>query len=72
MDGSHQIHEHRASLNVTTHIYNELDSINLLLHLGGLSYAKGYSSVVSGTLPLLTGFEISLFSGTPSLMSLSQ
>ena len=51
MDGSHHINEHRSSLNVTTSIYNQLGSVDLLLHLGGLSFARGYSSVVSETTP---------------------
>ena len=71
VDGSHHIHEHRASINVTTSIYNQLGSIDLLLHLGGLSFAKGYGSVVSGTFS--SQFYCSLFfilySGTLSLTS---
>jgi hypothetical protein len=45
MDGSHHINEHQASLNVTKSVYSQLGNTDFLLNLGGLSFAKGYSSV---------------------------
>ena len=66
VDGSHHINEHRSSLNVTTSVYDQLENIDLLLHLGGLSFAKGYSSVVSGNdyqNPALLCFKLSLAVG---------
>lgn len=44
-DGTYSVYDHRESLNVTSHVISQIDNIDMLLHLGGLSYARGYSSV---------------------------
>lgn len=55
------INEHPPSLNVTESIYNELDELDLVLHLGGISYAKGFGSVVrSASLYYITKYYIGL------------
>lgn len=36
----------KPSLDTTKHIYNQIDRIDFVLHLGDISYAKGYASMV--------------------------
>ena len=38
----------QPALNTTNLIYNQIDQTDLVLHIGDISYARGYASVVSG------------------------
>ena len=53
VDGSLQpIHEQYPSLNTTRLVIKELDQTDLVLHIGDISYARGYAAVVSLSLSL--------------------
>ena len=46
LDDSMMMYTERPSLNTTNHILKQLDDIDIVMHIGDISYAKGYSSVV--------------------------
>ena len=47
-DGTIQIEKlEQASLNTTKHVSNEINKTNLVIHIGDLSYAVGFSAEVS-------------------------
>ena len=48
-DGTMQvIRQQPASLNTTRLVLNQLNVTDLVLHIGDISYARGFASVVSG------------------------
>jgi len=47
-DDSYQMETEQPSMNTTNHIQEQLDDIDFVMHIGDMSYALGYSSVVRG------------------------
>ena len=46
VDESYQMYSEQPSINTTNHILEQLDEIDFVMHIGDISYAIGYSSVV--------------------------
>lgn len=47
-DDSYQMETEQPSMNTTNRIQEQLDDIDFVMHIGDMSYALGYSSVVRG------------------------
>ena len=47
-DDSYQMETEQPSMNTTNLIQEKLDDIDFVMHIGDMSYALGYSSVVRG------------------------
>ena len=55
VDDSLMMETEIPSINTTNHILDQIDDVDFVMHIGDISYAQGYSSVVSPRCTLLHG-----------------